>query len=153
MLTKIPNGYSEVFATFGNFSLPGWEAKNIVLFNLPYPLLYGAVTVTRARCHKYAVDNFVKAFTDLKNAGLSHLNATDKFAGIYAVRSVRGLPSHPSMHSFGIAIDMDPGEFPLGSSKRMPQEVVDIWKTAGFFYGGDFAGRKDGMHFQLATGC
>lgn len=154
MIEVIPHGYSQVFTMFGNpFTDPGWGARNIVLFDLPYPLLYGGTRVTRARCHKLAVDNFVKAFTDLHAAGLAHQNCTDKYGGIYQIRSVRGVPSRPSLHSFGIAIDMDPADFPLGSHKRMPQNVVDIWKAAGFFYGGDFQGRPDPMHFQLATGC
>lgn len=150
MITTVPNGLAQIVSTFGPLT-PDFEAQNITLFVLPYPLLYGSIVVTHARCHRLAVDNFVKAFTDLQAAGLQHQNATDEYGGIYAYRNIKG-SSHISTHALGIAIDMDPSEYPLGSSNRMPQDVIDIWTGAGFFYGGDFSGRKDPMHLQLCTG-
>jgi hypothetical protein len=47
---------------------------------------------------------------------------------------------------------MEPQKYPLGSLRRMPDDVVGIWRAAGFFYGGDFSGRKDPQHFQIAVG-
>jgi len=64
---------------------------------------------------------------------------------------VRG-GSHPSTHSWGIAIDLEPDRYPLGCKERFPEEVVKVFRNHGFFYGGDFKDRKDPMHFQLVTG-
>ena len=74
------------------------------------------------------------------------------YGGIYAARSIRGQSSHPSTHSWGIAIDLEPEKYPLGSTSRFPDTVVKIFQDAGFFYGGDFKARKDPMHFQFCKG-
>jgi hypothetical protein len=66
----------------------------------------------------------------------------------YNNRPIRG-SSRPSNHSWGLAIDIDATQFPLGSSKRLPQWVVDLFKAHGFDYGGDWSGRKDPMHFEF----
>ncbi len=66
----------------------------------------------------------------------------------YANRPIRG-STRPSNHSWGLAVDLDAQSFPLGSSKRLPQWLVDLWKSKGFDYGGDWKGRKDPMHFEF----
>jgi hypothetical protein len=149
MLAKIPNGLSEIMGTFGDASDPDFESKYLVSFELPYILVYDQTRVGRTRCHVKAVDHFKKAFRDIEAAGL--VGECFRFGGIYAKRGKRG-SKHPSTHSWGIAIDMEPAKYPLGSDKRFPEEIVRIFRAAGFFYGGDFEGRKDPMHFQLCTG-
>ena len=148
MLTQAPSGLDEIIQTFGNPDDPQFEASKIVLFNLPYTLLFEGKEVKHARCHKLLVDNFLKAFQDIKDAGFE--SQVKNFSGIFNKRSQKG-GTRPSTHSWGIAIDLESEKFPLGSSKRFPDEIVTIFKNAGFFYGGDFQGRKDPMHFQFAT--
>jgi hypothetical protein len=151
MLSKTPAGLDQIIKVFGSLgsSPAAFEKKNVVLFALPYPLKYEGKPVTRARCHRLVVDNFVKAFQGIKAAGLA--DQFVEFNGIYAPRPIRGQESHPSCHSWGIAIDMLASQYPLGSRKRMPDAIIQIWQEAGFFYGGDFMSRKDPMHFQFAT--
>ncbi len=146
MLTTIPVGLDEIIATFGPLED---IANNLISFELPYSLLYAGTIVTHARCHKLAVDHFVKAFTGIRDAGFAA--EFKEYNGIYAARPIRGQSAHPSTHSWGIAIDMLASQYPLGSTNRMPDAIVKIWQDAGFFYGGDFKSRKDGMHYQLAT--
>ena len=147
MLTHIPNGLDEIIDTFGNLDLPNWEAKHLEVFTLPYPLLYEGKKVTRARCHHLAVENFQKAFNDIKAAGLQ--DQVKNYSGIFAERSIRGQSKHPSTHSWGIAIDLEADRFPLGSNERFSDAIIKTFQNAGFFYGGDFKSRKDPMHFQL----
>lgn len=149
MLTKTPSGLREIVATFGDLNSPTFEARNIVMFQLPYPLMYDGQRVTRARCHKLVVDNFMSAFNAIKNAGL--IAEATNYGGIYNKRSIRGISSHPSTHSWGIAIDLEPERYPLGSKKRMPQGVIDCFESAGFFYGANFRNRPDPQHFQFCT--
>jgi hypothetical protein len=148
MLTKTPVGLDEIIHTFGSLDDAKFEANHIVLFDLPYPLLFEGKTVGRARCHKLLVENFQKAFQDIKAAGFE--SQVKNFSGIFAQRPIRGFPSHPSTHSWGIAIDLEAEKFPLGSLKRFPDPIVKIFQDVGFFYGGDFLSRKDPMHFQFA---
>jgi D-alanyl-D-alanine carboxypeptidase-like protein len=150
MLQTTPVGLDEIIAAFGRIEEPTFEAAHIVSFDLPYPLLYAGQTVSRARCHRLLVQNFQKAFYDLAQAGLA--DQVKNYGGIYARRAIRGQAAHPSTHSWGIAIDLEPADYPLGSSKRFPDQVVQIFADAGFFYGGDFKSRKDPMHFQFAKG-
>jgi hypothetical protein len=67
----------------------------------------------------------------------------------YANRAIRG-KNTPSNHSWGLAIDINAQDFPLGSSKRLPQWIVDLFTDMHFEYGGDWSGRKDPMHFEFA---
>ncbi len=96
---------------------------------LPYPLYYDGTPVTRARCHRLIVDNFQRAFRDIQAAGLQ--NEVRNYSGIFARRPIRGFGSHPSTHSWGIAIDLEAERYPLGSRERFPQTVVDIFQSAG----------------------
>ena len=148
MLTHIPHGLAEIVATYGDASAPSFEQLCIVSFDLPYPLLYDGKPVHRSRCHKLLVENFQFAFERIKSAGLEA--ECKNYGGIFAKRAKRG-SSKASTHSWGIAIDLEPYKYPLGSKARMPDAVVGIWKEAGFGYGGDFAKRLDPMHFQCAV--
>lgn len=149
MLERTPSGLDEIIFTFGSLDDPQFEVRNIVYFALPYPLYYEDVPVKRARCHRLVVDNFQAAFEDLRAAGLQ--DQVRNYSGIYAPRAIRGFGSHPSTHSWGIAIDLEAERYPLGSALRMPDDVVAVFHKAGFFYGGDFLARKDPMHFQFCT--
>ena len=149
MLEKsvIPVGLDQIIETFGSLDTPGFESLYIETFAFPYPLLYDGAKVTRGRCHHVAVGNFQKAFRDILTAGLQ--DQVKNYSGIYNQRAIRGHSSHPSTHSWGIAIDLEAEQYPLGSTKRFPDQIVKIFEDAGFFYGGDFVSRKDPMHFQL----
>ena len=147
MLTQTPVGLDEIIDTFGNLDIPNFEARYIVPLTLPYPLYYEGSKVTRARCHYLIVENFQRAFDSIQTAGLQDQVAN--YSGIYNPRSIRGQSSHPSTHSWGIAIDLEAEKYPLGSAQRFPDAVVRIFQDAGFFYGGDFVSRKDPMHFQF----
>jgi hypothetical protein len=150
MLTQIPNGLDEIIATYGSLDEGQFETKHIVLFNLPYALKFEGQTVTHARCHSVVVDNFIQAFQNVEAAGLK--DQFIEFNGIYAKRPIRGQASHPSLHSWGVAIDMGASTHPLGQMVPWPQGIIDAFASAGFFWGGNFKARKDCMHFQLATG-
>ena len=150
MLTQIPNGLDEIIHTYGSLDDPQFEGKHIVLFDLPYPLRFEGQQVRRARCHNLATDNFIQAFRNVEAAGLK--DQFLEFNGIYARRPIRGQASHPSLHSWGVAIDMGASTHPLGVMVPWPQGILDSFAAAGFFWGGNFKSRKDCMHWQLATG-
>ncbi|MGH9552772.1 MAG: M15 family metallopeptidase, partial [Terriglobales bacterium] len=58
-----------------------------------------------------------------------------------------------SAHSWGIAIDLNPGSNLQGSSGDMDAGVVEIFRRAGFEWGGEWKGNTcDPMHFQFCTG-
>lgn len=149
MLVKTPSGYKEIVKVFGDCKDPKFEAKYIKLFPLPYPLFYDGNEIRRARCHHLLIDNFTAVFLEI--AGLGLQSFVQNYAGIYNNRPVRG-GRKPSTHSWGIAIDLEPSKYPLGSANRFPKQIVDVFIKYGFFYGGYFSGRKDPMHFQFCKG-
>jgi hypothetical protein len=78
---------------------------------------------------------------------------------VYPVRDVSAFFSRTiagsnqlSRHSLGLAIDINPSQNPQRDDGRlitnMPQWFVDVWRHAGFCWGGDWAFSKDPMHFS-----
>lgn len=66
----------------------------------------------------------------------------------FNIRSKRGGGGR-SLHSWGIALDINPNRNPQGGGYDLPGEVIDIFKKHGFFWGGDWPGRdNDPMHFE-----
>jgi hypothetical protein len=67
----------------------------------------------------------------------------------YACRAIRN-SNKPSNHSWGLAVDINAPSNPMGDKliTDMPKWMTDMWKTFGFRWGGDYAGRKDAMHFE-----
>ncbi|TQL62886.1 peptidoglycan-binding protein [Propioniferax innocua] len=65
-------------------------------------------------------------------------------------RAIRGSDSIPSNHSRGLAVDINSDENPMGSEfvSTIPPEVVHMWESAGFYWGGRYTGRPDAMHFE-----
>lgn len=66
----------------------------------------------------------------------------------FNLRSKRGGGGR-SLHSWGIALDINPDRNPQGDGSDIPTGVVDIFKKHGFFWGGDWSGGdRDPMHFE-----
>lgn len=66
----------------------------------------------------------------------------------YANRAIRG-SNRPSNHSWGLAIDFDAQEYPMGQRRRVPPAwVVDVFEHYGFTWGGRWTTRPDPMHME-----
>jgi len=93
-----------------------------------------------------------KAFTNLERAGLQEEIKT--FDGCYNNRPVRGYETI-SLHAWAAAIDLNAEIEKLGQATALTQwsgQFVSIMKAAGIYWGGDWNGRKDTMHFALLNG-
>ena len=64
----------------------------------------------------------------------------------YNNRDIRG-GEHESMHSWGIALDINALTNVLGTQGDMPQPVVEAWEDEGGEWGGHWS-RPDPMHFE-----
>ena len=71
----------------------------------------------------------------------------------YAYRNVRGSVDDLSNHASGTAVDLNSAKHPLGKPNTFaPEKQADIRflvKKYGLRWGGDYAGRKDDMHFEI----
>jgi hypothetical protein len=157
-----PNGLQEILATFGDIYKflrgdgtidPKWEVQQIASAPLPYPIPLAWDTTKHAksmRVHKKLVPVIQEVFTKIDAAGLKSKVRT--YGGGYSFRAKR-TSSKLSTHCWGIAIDLDPTTNAWGSAGDMDPGVVEVLRSCGFKWGGDWPGRgKDPMHFQFCTG-
>jgi hypothetical protein len=156
----VPNGRAAVIATFGDITKyiradgtlsPKWEQDVIRRVTLPRPLaLSGAsgTMVTRVTCHKLITDVLRAALQDIDTAG--EWSALHSYGGGFVFRLKRTV-GELSLHSWGIAWDFDPEHNQQGTAGTIDPAIVQIFENHGFFWGGNFQGTKDPMHFQYAT--
>lgn len=135
--------------------LGNWTNENIV--SIQIPALAGKVGSPSGgiiRVHKKAAPQFAAAFEAIESLGLS--NRIISFAGAFYPRFIRGSTKTLSNHSFGSAIDINAPENWLNQkparigAKGCLLELVPIFNAFGFFWGGHYQSRLDGMHFEIA---
>jgi hypothetical protein len=72
----------------------------------------------------------------------------------YCYREIRGSSTALSNHSSGTAIDLNSTKHPLGKAGTFPLAKVAmiqaLAKKYSLKWGGDYRGRKDEMHFEVA---
>lgn len=89
------------------------------------------------------------AFTELEAANLHH--EIETFDGCYVERRVRG-SNKMSLHSWAMAIDLNASKEKLGQVEtHFTTPFIDIM-VKYVFWGGNYKGRKDPMHFSLFNG-
>jgi hypothetical protein len=110
----------------------------------PVPIL-GDVT-----CNKGMLPQLRGALTQIELEGLASEIHPDEYAGCYYPRYIARDPSNGlSLHSWGIAVDLNvPGNL-RGTKGEMHPRVVEIFKQWGFAWGGDW-NYTDPMHFEMA---
>ena len=160
---------AELEAFYGAFELgadgkptAAWESNNLTTFLAPYPLTLSwdlSKVAKRVKCHK----NVATSLESILAAILAHYGSLDEvkkarmhlYGGCYEFRNIGG--SHKlSLHSYGVAIDLDPQNNPRGKPYQegagmMPHAVIDIFKAEGWKWGGSFSTTPDCMHFQATS--
>lgn len=109
--------------------------------------LFSGKPVKKLYCNSDMGPALVAALYHLKERGCE--DELKSFDGLFNIRPVRGSVSNPSAHAYGLAIDINAGENPLGGPIALSRGFVECFKDAGFSWGGDFT-RKDGQHFSWA---
>lgn len=122
---------------------PAWVAENIRTETVP---ILGRVT-----CHRVMLPQLRSALAEVVQRGLAdRINAGD-YGGCYVPRFIgrdarRGL----SLHTWGIAVDLNVAGNQRGTVGEIDRNVVAILKRWGFAWGGDWSW-TDPMHFELAA--
>lgn len=120
--------------------------KFMVLWDVPTELEIGVIP-KKLYCNKDIIEPLTQAFKNLISRG--KVSELKTFDGCFNIRKKRGLNSM-SLHSWGIAIDVNAAWNALGAQPTLSPEFVKCFTDAGFVWGGNFK-RKDGMHFELAN--
>lgn len=135
--------------------LDGWAEANIVRVVIPQLVgIEGAPTDGSVRFHRAAAEQLQGLFQAWDDAGLLHLVET--WGGSYVPRFIRGSRSVLSNHAFGTAFDINAAWNGLGAMPAKAgmhgsvRELVPLAGKFGFFWGGHYTKRRDGMHFEVA---
>lgn len=129
---------------WGDPALASNEASYMVLWDVPTHLEIGVIP-KKIYCNKAMVGPLMQAFSNLIERG--YVNELKTWDGCFNVRKKRGLKSL-SLHSWGIAIDVNAAWNGLGKEPTLSKGFVKCFTDAGFDWGGNFK-RFDGMHFEL----
>jgi hypothetical protein len=135
--------------------LDNWETENLVKISIPQlKKILGDNAPKYVIFHKLGAYQLASLWNEWDKAGL--LDRIKTYDDSYVPRFVRGSTSTLSNHAFGSAFDINADLNPLGSEplavgeEGSVRELVKIANKWGFFWGGHFGGRPDGMHFEIA---
>ena len=118
----------------------------------------GKPSTANLTCHKSLAGSIQSAYKEMKAKGF---RAYDN--GCFNWRKMTNSTAM-SNHSFGVAVDINPGYNPYvsGTSSstwnnapacyKIQGDIVAIWKKYGFYWGGDYKNIKDYMHFEYVSG-
>jgi len=131
---------------------PAWESKNII--TVACPQLVSLIPPTgKVRIHRLVGPVFLELWRQWETEGL--LAHVLMWGGAYAQRFVRGSTTNLSNHAFGSAFDINVPWNKLGArpvsagEKGSVRELVQIANKLGWYWGGHYKNRADGMHFEL----
>ena len=133
----------DCFAKYGDPSAN--ERRFMIVWDVPTALEHGAIP-KRIYCNKDLIPLLEKAFKNVNDRGISIQIKT--WDGCFNIRRKRGAASM-SLHSWGLAIDINAAWNGFGKKPTMSPELVKCFTDAGLDWGGVWK-RQDGMHFQIA---
>lgn len=149
---------SQALAKYGVPNETG--AGYLTKIDLPYPMRLAWDTdhsVNSISCHHLVADNFTAVFNDmLEHYGLDAINklGIDLYGGCFNFRKMRG-GNQMSIHSWGIAIDLDPDRNQLHETSKTARFARPEYKMMiNIFYKHGFQSlgvekNYDWMHFQI----
>lgn len=117
----------------------------MTVWDVPSNLEHGHIP-KKLYCSRDMVVPLERAFRNVIDRGLTEQIKT--WDGCFNIRNKRGA-STASLHSWGIAIDINAAWNGFGKTPTMSPELVKCFTDAGFDWGGLWS-KPDGMHFQLA---
>lgn len=120
--------------------------KSMAVWDVPANLEVGVIP-KKLYCNKDMIAPLSQAFKNLIDTG--NVAELKTFDGCFNIRKKRGLSSM-SLHSWGIAIDVNAAWNQLNMVPTLSAGFVKCFTDAGFEWGGTWT-RKDGMHFQLKS--
>lgn len=123
---------------------PPEKESNMVLWDVPAYLELGVIP-KRVYCNRDLIRPLSQAFLNIINRGL--VDQLKTWDGCFNIRKKRGAASS-SLHSWGVAIDINAAWNGFGKRPTMSAELVKCFTDAGFDWGGAWT-KPDGMHFQL----
>lgn len=129
-----------------HYGIPVADATWLTLWDVPTDLELGIIP-RRIYCNTDLIRPLEKAFINLISRGYaeSELKTWD---GCFNIRKMRGNDAVWSLHSWGIAVDVNALTNPFRGKPTLSYGFVMCFVDAGFDWGGIWQ-VPDGQHFQL----
>lgn len=130
-----------------------FEKKHMTLWYLPKDIIQAIPALpVRLYCNKDLIKPLEAALRELiQNDYANKVGTLDDeiltFDGCFNIRLIRGSKTEPSVHSWGLAIDLNAYKNQLGQPVTFSKELLAVFRKHGFTCGADFK-RLDGMHFE-----
>ena len=148
-LLFIPTNREEVYTLFGDPLENGYWKRYGGFCETPKELDHVFKYQNEGKngfwCNQLLIPVFSRVYEEITKSSLA--KELKSFDGCYNVRYIRG-GKELSMHSWGIAVDHNASTNLLGTEGDMNRDVVRVFESCGFFWGGNFK-RKDPMHFEF----
>lgn len=141
---------------YGDFHSKGWQDTNLIHLQPPFKMYYDKqLLVHGILVHKKIASALMLAFTDIWDNCKQSVDAVAKtgasdWGGCFNIRNIAGSNSW-SNHSWACAVDLSPGTNGFNMKPTIGNVVVAAFKKQGAFWGGDYKGRKDPMHFEFVS--
>jgi len=133
--------YGEPNSKTANAAMVLWDVPDAINAKI-------GVIPNKIYCNKDLVKPLEAAFWNLIDSGCYRDLKT--WDGCFNIRKQRGTLFSQSLHSWGVAVDLNAAWNGLGKQPQLSAAFVKCFKDAGFDWGGEWK-RLDGMHFQLAN--
>lgn len=132
-----------------------FEKRNLVVWKYPADIREAIPALgTALYCNKDLIEPLERTFRNLIEKGLNEeIIENDQ---CFCIRPIRGIPGEMSVHSWAMAIDLNPTQNPLGYTRKQcetngltpfTEKFLQVWRDMGWNVGADFH-RKDLMHFE-----
>lgn len=132
-----------------------WAASNIITVSVPQLMVVnGGPRDGKVSFHTKGAKQLQDLFAEWESSGL--MNRIITWGGSWVPRYVRGSRTYLSNHTWGTAFDINAQWNGLGvrptikGLKGSTRELVEIANKHGFWWGGHWKDRPDGMHFEIA---
>jgi hypothetical protein len=137
-----------LYTRYGDPREAGWEHKWISSWHVQekhpwFPVAF--ITV-----HKHFLTVLDSAFSALEDAGLHY---EIKSAGKHHhLGLIANSDSVLSVHSWGVAIDLNEADNPIGSMGAWSDEFIAVMEASEIHCGCNWQGHKSPMHFAMVNG-
>jgi hypothetical protein len=144
-------------AFYGNFKLASFQAEHLTRIKPPFMMFYDKKPMkTGILVNKACAAAMMAAFTEIwdkcdhDEKKVAATGASD-FGGCFNIRKIAGSANSWSNHSWACAIDLSPATNGFYQKGTIGETVVRAFKNTGAFWGGDYKGRRDDMHFEYVS--
>lgn len=123
---------------------PPEKERDMVIWYIPEAIWFSTLP-KRIYCNVRLIKPLSAALLNVRDRNLRDQIRT--WDGCFNIRKKRGAAT-PSLHSWGLAIDINAAWNGFGKAPTMSADLVKCFTDAGFDWGGTWS-KPDGMHFQL----